>query len=168
MHEPPKKYDPSRASQFVHRVPLWTRTRGPEQYMNDIAQGGYQQVVALQDFRDPERNQEHPLLRYIGPALGSQGIQVHNLNIKPTQSFSEAGKQDLVRASGILADAVRGGTKTAVTCDFGIKRTGRTLYLMHRRLGASHEEALAHSNPNSDDVEHLRQLYKTGIAGQKH
>ncbi len=171
------KYDPSVAERFVHRVPmyhLYEGRMGPHDYVLRVVGGGPEgggckQVVALHDLHRWSHGAatENPISKRVIPWLERAGVRVHSIDIKPKRSFANEGKESLIRASQILEDAVRNGIPTAVTCELGQRRSGRALYLMHRRLGASHEEAMELGKPNSDEGELLRQLYEERIT-KKH
>lgn len=166
---PRKPYDPSIAHRFVHKVPLWSNIRGARGYPLDILGGRYQQVVALTDIDNPLSDRAHGQgMNYENKrAIGYGDVKLHDMVIMPKRSFADEGQTTLIKASKILADAAKDGIKTAVTCDLGQRRTGRALYLMHRRLGASHEEALELSNPNKDEADHLKRIYETMIEGKE-
>ena len=156
-------FNRANADHYVRREPLYALGRGgPMEYPVRIMQGKYKQVVALQNVDEPKNyDGKHPENKRF---LEYGDVSLHDFHIGPGQSFTEHGVQNLVKASGILADAVEHGVPTALTCDAGNKRTARALYLTYRRLGATHEEAVNTDGLPASEAERLREIFEKHIA----
>jgi hypothetical protein len=93
--------------------------------------------------------------------------KLHVLPVESDNIFREKGMRNLMEASKIIVDNTHAGKKTAITCNQGYRRTAAAIYLSHRRMGASHEEALEYSRGRSEvepfselEQNQLNQLYE--------
>jgi len=144
MKPPHTRYKPEAVNRHVTTVPmLGTRRFGHEEYDFGeyplrIVMARPKEIVALRDIRGKVPNWDYMegLLRRLGVE------QIHIMPIKDNKIFTEEGSSALATASEILERNVRSGRDVALTCNQGHRRTKGALYLLHRRMGASHDEGL--------------------------
>lgn len=170
MQPPRKPYNPGLVTKHVVRVPVWGKREfgvkeewTPHDYPIQVMMQKAQEIVAL-------RSIHHNVMDW--PTMWDMihrhgGVErLHELPIPSDRIFSDEGKAHLIEASRILERNVKGGKRTAVTCNLGHRRSAGAMYLLHRRMGATHEEALEHSQTpgrkttfNELEQEHLKQLF---------
>jgi hypothetical protein len=145
-----KPYDPKRVEGGIEIIPFspFNKTRGRGGFAHAVKGAGALSVVSLVE------------LQKARGMLAGMGIEVHQKSIRPGRSFSFDGRKRLLEASGILQRNVLNGIPTVLTCRRGDRRSGRVLYLVHRYFGATHEEAMEHSDAPPEDEERLREMYE--------
>jgi hypothetical protein len=80
------------------------------------------------------------------------GIPMHVIDVMgPTigQKVSPDEIRKYAEAVRLARERIEGGKNIALTCKMGRSRSPTLLYLLSRQMGATHEEALKHSNPPS-------------------
>jgi len=171
MQHPGRPYNPEPVTKHVVRVPVSGKKEfgiahewGPHEYPLIVMSKKPQEIVALRSIRNNIMDWD-----LLWPALHKHGgiERLHELPIRSDRIFSDEGKANLMEASRILEKNVKDGKRTAVTCNLGSRRTSGAMYLLHRRMGATHEEALEHSRIpgtkapfNESEQEHLKQLFE--------
>lgn len=144
-----RKYDPEPVEKYIQRVPIWGNHWNKNQYVPAVTCRRLGKVVDLRGI-DPLHKE----------MLGLMDVKVHDMHLEPGYSFSEEGKARMMEAAKILNEQIENRIPTAVTCEMGIGRTGRVLYLLHRIRGASHDDAVIHSNPSRDDIKRLKEVWE--------
>ena len=167
---PHKAYDPKKLHEHIARTPLRGVNRygsrrewGPEDWHLHVMEENPDEIVALRNIghKIPDwENKWHVLNRYLG-------VQLHEFPIRSDHIFSDDGKRNLINASKRIVDNVKAGKKTCITCNQGYRRTAAAIYMSHRMMGASHEEALKYSRGRSEvepfsdyEMGQLNQLYE--------
>ena len=148
---PPRRpYDPKKVDRLVQGISLTSSLQrsGKGSYVRRVLESGVRQVVALEK-----------LGRARGE-LGRKGVTVHQKHIRESMSFSPDGQRMLIEAARIVDSTIAGGIPIILTCKRGYHRTGRTLYLVHRLQGATHEEAMAHSGAPWENARALDELWR--------
>jgi rhodanese-related sulfurtransferase len=144
---PRKPYDPKPVKRHVRKVPVrGERALGMKGDIKDyhirVLGENPKEVVLLRDLlgKVPEwETNKETMMRYGGLE------RVHNLPVDSGRIFTGEGKKNLIDASRIIAENAQKGRNVVLTCNRGYRRTAAALYLTHRRMGASHEEAMRHA-----------------------
>jgi hypothetical protein len=165
---PHKAYDPKKLHDHIVRIPFLgvnkygSRTEwGVDEWHHRVMEMEPKEIIALRGLRGKvSEDNRHVLERYMG--IGIREFPIHS-----GQIFSDEGKRNLIAASKAIVQNAREKKRTGITCNMGYRRTAAAIYMAHRRMGASHEEALEYSRGGSSvepfsesERDQLNQLYE--------
>lgn len=154
-----KRYDPSLVNKHIKCVPIKQhdfRHLGELGYYTAVMMMRPRRVVALHEV--PQKTIER--FRDVS------GIEFHDLKVK-ANGVAPAQLKRYAKASEILEDAIKDGETAVLSCELGMGRTGNAMYLLHRRMGASHDEAKELVDVRKQYAEALREEFEAGFPSLK-